>query len=320
MKKYLFFGAIAAYLLTGCFSSYTGDEAVISLNFGAGTGIGRAVIIDKWNPERNPDIKDKLKFEIILSGPGGNIPFTANYGEDIKKSVIPGTWTIDIKAYVNGERYGKGNETIELEAGQNKDVTVNLSPYYYEIGDIGPAGGVIFYRASVSETDTSFDNEGFTLEGSSGRFHYLELAPASTEIELPWGENIDYLQNSANFSSGLQNTLNIIDNYNGTNTIAAQYCRNLNVNGYTDWFLPSHYMLYTYSYDPSAFLMSVYDLYLKGLGDLAENGVYMSSSDTNQSVTGGFNFNYAMALSLSPLDTVFLEKDVPAIVRAVRAF
>jgi hypothetical protein len=51
--------------------------------------------------------------------------------------------------------------------------------YEYEIGDTGPAGGLVFYD-----------------KGSySGGWRYLEAAPESTEQRICWEEAIEYCKN-----------------------------------------------------------------------------------------------------------------------------
>jgi hypothetical protein len=110
-----------------------------------------------------------------------------------------------------------------------------------EVGDIGPAGGVIFYDAGRAKT--------------WGR--YLEAAPASVEIGgLPWKKlsvndrSRPVYRNTATTSArlarviskeigmGMANTKAIVSTYR-KGRYAARYAHNLVVNGYDDWFLPS---------------------------------------------------------------------------------
>jgi hypothetical protein len=98
----------------------------------------------------------------------------------------------------------------------------------YKIGDIGPAGGIIFYDKG----------------NDSGGWRYLEAAPAETEGipqmftgHILYGEITDRI-----YGAGLRNTRIFleklqINNING-NT-APQFCDNLVYNGYDDWYLPS---------------------------------------------------------------------------------
>lgn len=109
------------------------------------------------------------------------------------------------------------------------------------VGDLGPAGGVVFYDAGVSRP--------------WGR--YLEAAPEATETSgLPWKRlsvkdklkplyvNLQGITaqrqrvNAKAIGQGEINTRRIVKNY-GIANFAARYAQVLVVNGYDDWFLPS---------------------------------------------------------------------------------
>ena len=120
-----------------------------------------------------------------------------------------------------------------------------------QIGDIGPAGGVVFYDAGATR--------------SWGR--YLEASPSSTEaVGLPWkrlsvNDRVNRMYYNTPLASarlkrvaskligaGQLNTTRILRVY-GRGAYAARYAANLEVNGYGDWFLPSEDELekmYTY--------------------------------------------------------------------------
>lgn len=109
------------------------------------------------------------------------------------------------------------------------------------VGDIGPAGGVVFYDAGKKQ--------------SWGR--YLEAAPATAEISgLPWKKlNVDDRKRpvyrdtnqltarvarvvSKQIGMGEQNTKVIVSNYR-RGSYAARYAHDLVLSGFDDWFLPS---------------------------------------------------------------------------------
>ncbi|MCL2602558.1 MAG: DUF1566 domain-containing protein [Treponema sp.] len=99
-------------------------------------------------------------------------------------------------------------------------------PETYKIGDTGPAGGIVFY------------DKGYV----SGGWRYLEAAPARAEFTAQWGlYEYDLTGTSTAVGSGRENTRLIVERLNawGENNYAAQRCAALNINGYTDWFLPS---------------------------------------------------------------------------------
>ena len=96
----------------------------------------------------------------------------------------------------------------------------------YNIGDTGPAGGIVFY------------DKGFFLNG----WRYLEAAPVGAEFTAQWAA---YEQNvsgtDTSIESGRRNTHLIVTHLDsrGESNGAAQICTSLNINGFTDWFLPS---------------------------------------------------------------------------------
>jgi len=104
----------------------------------------------------------------------------------------------------------------------------------YNVGDMGPAGGIIFY------------DKGFVSGGSSdGKcWRYLEEAPSDQEGHL-WSNltnNALVLSTETYIGSGYMNTLKIITQ-NKHATSAAKICHDLIVkNGdatFNDYFLPS---------------------------------------------------------------------------------
>jgi hypothetical protein len=100
----------------------------------------------------------------------------------------------------------------------------------YAVGDRGPAGGTIFY-----------------VKGNhAGGWRYMEAAPADIDFTLPWGFSFqstvipDAPGTNAGLGEGKRNT-EILDSGGipADRLSAAQACRVLRYNGFTDWYLPS---------------------------------------------------------------------------------
>ena len=103
----------------------------------------------------------------------------------------------------------------------------------YDIGDTGPAGGIVFY------------DKGSYSDG----WRYLEAAPASTEWDgKPWGGYGTEVGTGAQgtaIGTGAANTQAIVAEYGANepddnrSDYAAKLCADLEYGGYSDWFLPS---------------------------------------------------------------------------------
>jgi hypothetical protein len=152
----------------------------------------------------------------------------------------------------------------------------------YAIGDTGPAGGLVFY-----------------LDGNGGG---LEAAPKSTEWPAnQWGcINVAIATTGTGIGSGQANTTAIVNGCYAID-IAARLCDNLDVNGFSDWFLPSK--------DELALMHD--NLYVNGLGSF-DGYRYWSSSEQNASSAWWEAMDSGNKAYTSKPNTYF--------VRAVRAF
>jgi len=104
--------------------------------------------------------------------------------------------------------------------------TPTQSTTVYKVGERGPANGYVFY-------DKEFYSDGW---------RYLEAAPVGSEVKSIWGlYNINCPGTDTKIGSGRANTDVIlrIMNENNESVGAAKVCAALDINGYTDWFLPS---------------------------------------------------------------------------------
>jgi len=134
--------------------------------------------------------------------------------------------------------------------------------FTYEIGDEGPAGGIIFYVAD--NTDGRLDGitiQGYGNFGDNGYFaeytaYYLEVASANM-AQVRWQaasgntliDGITTWANNAEKDAGLaasigvgrKDTQTIVNSaaFAALTNTAAQICASRNAGGKTDWFLPS---------------------------------------------------------------------------------
>jgi TolB-like protein len=158
----------------------------------------------------------------------------------------------------------------------------------YDVGDTGPAGGIIFY------------NRGFVADG----WQYLEAAPAGTDFTAQWGangQNVTGTDTATN--SGKRSTHLIVNRLKqlGESGRAVQVCVDMDINGYKDWFLPSKDELN----------LMYQNLHQKGLGIFNGDRYWSASQHGNAT---------AWNLSFSDGRHYYNYKSNTYSVRAVRAF
>lgn len=162
----------------------------------------------------------------------------------------------------------------------------------YQIGQTGPAGGIIFY------------DKGSRTSG----WRYLEAAPVATEwVNRIWGEEFasDIEGTSDTIGAGKANTKLILDEYLNANfgNYAAFLCAHLEYGGYTDWFLPSSLELH-------AMYENLYQ-YLRGS---FTNELYWSSTANTNLDNAAYTLSFLNGQMIA--SSTFYERRV----RAIRSF
>jgi hypothetical protein len=153
----------------------------------------------------------------VSVGPGAAYTFGATQN--------PGYYRIDVTAFsADGTRAGS--------ATANTQVVVAPT---YAMGATGPGGGLVFYDAGSYATDAS---------GVS--FRYMEASPADLGNSQWWNGSIVAVGTGTALGTGRANTAAIVL-AQGMGSYAASICKNLTLNGKSDWFLPSKdesYLMY----------------------------------------------------------------------------
>ena len=164
--------------------------------------------------------------------------------------------------------------------------TTSATKSVYNVGDTGPAGGIIFY------------DKGKASDG----WRYLEAAPSDQSAGIQWhNRDYCYIKTSTAIGTGKANTEAIIA-AQGDGSYAAALCKNLTINGFSDWFLPSK--------DELALMYT--NLKKAGLGGFGKDGLWSSSQ---------FNDNFAACeQSFSDGNQVYTWESWEYSVRACRAF
>jgi len=172
--------------------------------------------------------------------------------------------------------------------GGNDGIARSSVPTTYKIGDIGPAGGIVFF-------DRGFYGDGWRC---------LEAAPAGSEFTAQWGAFQHDIANTVTaIGFGKQNTQLVTEQLkaSGETNRATQICASLEINKYKDWFIPSRDELD----------LMYKNLKQKGLGGFS-GGIYISSLQ--------FNNNHTLGQIFSEGSQGGYNKSYTLNVRAVRAF
>jgi DUF1680 family protein len=171
--------------------------------------------------------------------------------------------------------------------------SVWLSMRDFQPGDVGPAGGFIFYVNPNPEKDG---------------WRYLEAAPFDQSAGAKWGcfrKSIEGARGMA-VGTGRQNTKDMLAACPDPGT-AAHLCATLDLNGFKDWFLPSR--------DELALMYK--NLMATGVTDFGTRGAtdnftYWSSSQQTTDMANHIDFPDLGRLHYD-------DKDYPRRVRAIRA-
>jgi uncharacterized protein len=174
------------------------------------------------------------------------------------------------------------------------EMTVWLPTREFVPGDIGPAGGFIFYV-----------NPNVSKDG----WRYLEAAPFDQSAGAKWGSFRKLIPGAraTAIGTGRQNTLDILAACDEPGA-AARLCTDLSFNGVRGWFLPSR--------DELALMYR--NLKATGATDFGDRGVtdnFCYWSSTQQTADMANHIDFADGARQH-----FDDKDFPRRVRAIRAF
>ncbi len=174
------------------------------------------------------------------------------------------------------------------------EMTVWLPIREYSLGDVGPAGGYIFYVNPNYASDS---------------WRYLEAAPTDQSAGAKWGCFRKPTSGARGLAigTGKQNTQDMLSTCSDRDT-AAELCANYVLNGVKGWFLPSRDELAAMYHNLKATRACDFQI-----GAVSDNFCYWASS---QQTTD-------MAVHIDFADNGRLhgdDKDFPRRVRAIRAF
>jgi hypothetical protein len=168
-------------------------------------------------------------------------------------------------------------------------VTPAAPPPTYNIGDTGPAGGIVFF------------DMGFYMDG----WRYLEAAPQDFPAKAKWSTHWNLARMETGVGTGKQNTIRLVSELKrvGETMRAAQVVSVPKYGGYDDWFLPSIDEL----------RLMYENLKIREIGGFS-NDDYWSSSG------GGSGTSWAQQMNFTDGRQYNADVDADGLVRAVRRF
>ena len=263
-----------------------------------------SVAVDYVSPSGYFDwyLPSKDELDLMRDNLHGHMPPLGGFADSIywsssevndytdNKFVSPSTYAWAQEFFVgldDQNPYPKNSTTLRVRAVRTLQTTDTQGTY--EIQDIGPAGGFVFY---------------VTADG----LHGLEAAPVNQSSAVPWGCKQRPVEipgaDGLTLGTGESNTKDIMDPVHGCtiNPIAASVAADyISPSGNSDWYLPSRDEL-----------KLMHDNLLPPEGDFA-NGIYWSSSEFNSYFAWALDFSDGRWITANP-------KDRAERVRAIRTF
>lgn len=174
---------------------------------------------------------------------------------DIEKRIKEKIWQ------TNNKKEADSNALTKVAKSKNIEIEYSKK---YVIGEIGPAGGIVFY------------DKKNTTDG----WRYLEVSTEDISGLYIFGENAKIIS-SDNLGDGFENTLRIIDKNQSLIEYAALLCSNFNEGGYTDWYLPNK----------KEFQILLSNMNKIKLNNSFKDKNYWTSSMISSSFAWGYSFN-----------------------------
>jgi hypothetical protein len=164
---------------------------------------------------------------------------------------------------------------------------------FYHIGEVGPAGGLIFYNKI----------------DSIGGWNFLECYPNEVATIFPWNLNINQQLNlGTEIGTGKSNTQSIVSFFGNSTNYAAKFCNQLSFGGYNDWFLPSRDEL-----------IEIYQsLFANNIGGFVNDSKYWSSSDDDFFIQNAWC--QKMTINTGSVNAISEQKNINLKVRPIRCF
>lgn len=190
--------------------------------------------------------------------------------------------------------------TLSIQCSTRKKGCTNASALNYDNEAFEDDGSC---KYTTPKTIGELYGGGIVFYTETGGIHGLIAAENDQSDSIPWNNNVGMFAGKTftYFGKGAANTATVVG-AQGLGFYAAKLCQDLELNGQTDWFLPS-----------LAELDTLYNRLKKaGLGNF-KDAEYWSSSQANEGASMSINFANGQQHTLTA-------KRLPLHVRAIRGF
>ena len=195
------------------------DEGPIEYNFDGQPVYESIELVAVWTPKTIT-----VQYQVETTDESTEIKtVTADAGTEITIEDFPSSTSALLqagKAFIgwsfNGTTYHAGDSiTVEANA-TGSDTVMTLKAAWkddYNVGDVGPSGGVIIYKADEVQTAIYYDEDGNPVEY---KWQYIESAPAPLAGSYCFGYNLEngspatIVINSTAIGTGLLNTKEVV--------------------------------------------------------------------------------------------------------------
>jgi len=228
--KFFLLFVFVSLAFSGCFSSWKGDGAAITLHLG-GSRNSRASF-------PNEETLSYLVNIIELNGPTGRQFHTVEGARPFSVTVMPGYWHISVRAMLNTTLYAQGESGAEIKAGQNNQVELKMKPLtddnlifvtnnldYYS--NAAPIPGSLRYALQKASTSTFEANTIWIMLPPGSEIKLRDSLPINASSAITIEGNGITLSKSSEWGVNY-NRLIIIEQSNNQVTIRRVHFKNDN--------------------------------------------------------------------------------------------
>jgi len=123
-------------LICACISPVKNGEAILTINL---SGNSRSAL--PWPPTEYPGMLDEIEYKIMILRNKDIISIEAKGGDTIRVTVAAGLWNVTIEAYYQGKHYATGSNSVDVKAGRNNTITIQMNQVHWYTVTFDPDNG-----------------------------------------------------------------------------------------------------------------------------------------------------------------------------------